>query len=188
MLFLERGEGHSKHWGSEEDWTWKHTQDQSKCKPRKAWNSIWVFSLHNICISIVKFICCLHPFSSGISHFFLTSLPLGGSHCSLGVHFYFTFSSQGLPTQMLTLAIFLQGLPLKSWQKSPWLHNSCIVNVCKSNITWIIPRFSISLKSSQTPLRHGWRREVWWNNILCFWETLMVPHKDHPILIKPNKY
>lgn len=89
-----------------------------------------------------------------------------GSHCSLGVHFYFTFSSQGLPTQMLTLPIFLQGFPLKSWQKSPWLHNSCIVNVCKSNITWIIPRFSIRLKSSQTPLRYGWRREVWWNNIL----------------------
>lgn len=119
-----------------------------------------MYSLHNqIHLLLATFLIRYFTILSDIS-------TTWGSHCSLGVHFYFTFSSQGLPTQMLTLPIFLQGLPLKSWQKSPWLHNSCIVNVCKSNITWIIPRFSISLKSSQTPLIHGRRREVWWNNIL----------------------
>lgn len=104
-VVLKERRGHSKHWGSEkEDWTWKHTQDQNQFKPRKAWNSIWVFSLQNIYIfspSSISFVAC--NFSHQVSRISDISTTWG-SHCSLGVHFYFTFSSQGLPTQMLTLA------------------------------------------------------------------------------------
>lgn len=108
LLFWKRGEGHSKHWGSEEeDWTWKHIHYQSKCKSRKAWNSIWVFSLQNICIlSIVNFICCLQLFSSGILYFW---------------HLYHL----GIPLQLrctLSLYIFRSGITYTD--VDPGMHSS----------------------------------------------------------------